>query len=236
MTDKANAADPLQDPTKVKSEKAKFGPLSPNWLEETPASKCMCSYKVVTIKVAWWGLQTKAENWLIGTEEQIFLRFHKQLICWMDEWFDLSLEDVLAKERAIYEEMNKALAKEGVSGSPAESSSSTADTASSVEAATSENEGSEKKKKKKHRKHKGGRSGHHGGSKHHRAAADDEATPAEGEGADAGGKKSQKKRKAKAAEANGDGDEDSASHSQSVSASVDKTEDSEENGSASDSE
>jgi hypothetical protein len=233
LTDKNNAADPLQDPTKVRSEKADFGPLPLDWLEQTPASKCMCSYKVVTIKVAWWGLQTKAENWLIGTEEQIFLRFHKQLLCWMDEWFDLSLEDVLAKERAIYEEMNKNLAKEGVTGSGAADqapSSSSAETSATTET-DGDGEG-EKKKKKKHRKHKGGRSGHHGGKKHRHHEDGDGEAPAEADGAADGEKKPKKDKKKKK-----DGAAAEEDTSASVSASVEHTEESGDNsGSESDDE
>eukprot|EP01122_Echinamoeba_exundans_P013900 TRINITY_DN6156_c0_g1_i2.p1 TRINITY_DN6156_c0_g1~~TRINITY_DN6156_c0_g1_i2.p1 ORF type:complete len:385 (-),score=103.69 TRINITY_DN6156_c0_g1_i2:15-1169(-) len=234
LTDKAMAADPLQDPTKVRSEKADFGPLPVDWLENTPASKCMCSYKVVTIKVAWWGLQTKAENWLIGTEEQIFLRFHKQLICWMDEWYNLSLEDVLAKERAIYEEMNKTLAKEGVVGSGADQPSSSTEASTATDAtATSETDGNgEKKKKKKHRKHKGGRSGHHGGKKHRHHHADGEGEAAAEEDAAHGEEKPKKDKKKKKDAAPAEEDA-----SASVSASVEHTEESgDESGSESDDE
>jgi len=37
------------------------------------------------------------------TEEEIFLRFHKQIFCWLDEWFDLDINELIEKEAQMYE-------------------------------------------------------------------------------------------------------------------------------------
>jgi hypothetical protein len=38
-------------------------------------------------------------------ETNIFLRFHKQIFCWLDEWIEMTMEDVRAFEIKLKEEM-----------------------------------------------------------------------------------------------------------------------------------
>jgi len=94
-----------EDPTKFKSEKTGRGPLEEGWIEN--ADPVMCAYKLVTVEFRWWGLQTKIENFMMGMETNIFLKFHKQIFCWIDEWYGMSMEEVRKYEDELREQMAK---------------------------------------------------------------------------------------------------------------------------------
>jgi len=88
-----------EDPTKYHSEKTGRGPLEEGWKDD--AEPVMCAYKLVTVEFKWWGLQTKVENFIMSMETNIFLRFHKQVFCWLDEWYGMSMEQVREYEEEL---------------------------------------------------------------------------------------------------------------------------------------
>jgi hypothetical protein len=47
------------------------------------------------------------ENLIINQEERLFRNFHRQLFCWMDEWYGLTMQDIRALESATVDELNK---------------------------------------------------------------------------------------------------------------------------------
>jgi len=99
-----------EDPTLFKSTKHELGPLAPGWRDTTtPISWC---YKLVTIKAKVFAIQSKAEEYAMNMERDIFLRFHKQLFVWMDEWLGLSLEEIIQCEEKFQLEMKERLEKE----------------------------------------------------------------------------------------------------------------------------
>ena len=93
--------NPLEDPTKIVFNNVNRGPLTKEYaLTHVPI---MCAYKLVIAEFKWWGLQTRAES-LIGTfQRKLFTRFHRQMYSWMDEWFNMTMDDI-----RIYEEKTKA--------------------------------------------------------------------------------------------------------------------------------
>jgi hypothetical protein len=40
-------------------------------------------------------------------EERLFRNFHRQLFCWTDEWYGLTMQDIRKLEAAAVEELNK---------------------------------------------------------------------------------------------------------------------------------
>jgi len=80
-----------EDPVLVKSEKAERGPLTEGWKDKKPL---MCCYKLVTVEFKMFGFQGKVEKFLQTFERDLFLKFHRQVYCWLDEWFGMTLEDV----------------------------------------------------------------------------------------------------------------------------------------------
>uniref|UniRef100_A0A6I8R6V8 Phosphatidylinositol transfer protein beta isoform n=1 Tax=Xenopus tropicalis TaxID=8364 RepID=A0A6I8R6V8_XENTR len=97
-----------EDPAIFQSLKTKRGPLGPNWKKELANSEdCphMCAYKLVTIKFKWWGLQNKVESFIQKQEKRIFTNFHRQLFCWIDDWVDLTMEDIRRMEDKTQREL-----------------------------------------------------------------------------------------------------------------------------------
>jgi len=94
-----------EDPCKFHSEKTERGPLEEGWIEK--ADPVMCAYKLVTVEFKWWGLQTRVENFMMSMETNIFLRFHKQVFCWIDEWYGMSMEQVREFEDELRVQMTK---------------------------------------------------------------------------------------------------------------------------------
>ncbi|PJF18272.1 Phosphatidylinositol transfer protein beta isoform, partial [Paramicrosporidium saccamoebae] len=70
-------------------------------------SPVMCAYKLVTIKFKIFGLQTKMENFIENTEWGILLKFHKQVFTLIDEWIDLSIEDIRQMEVELKKDLDQ---------------------------------------------------------------------------------------------------------------------------------
>lgn len=86
-----------ENPTKVLSRKTGRGNLKPTFMEDhDPIMTC---YKVVKLRFKVFGLQTKVEQW--GHHYGIkvpFLKYHRKLFCWIDEWFGLTIDDIRSME------------------------------------------------------------------------------------------------------------------------------------------
>ncbi|KAA8491030.1 Phosphatidylinositol transfer protein 2 [Porphyridium purpureum] len=83
-----------EDPTQFVSQKyPEHSKLKKDFAETcTPV---MTAYKVVRLEFKVFGLQSKVEKWgqYYGMRGS-FIKFHRKLWCWMDEWMDLSLEEI----------------------------------------------------------------------------------------------------------------------------------------------
>jgi len=86
-----------EDPTTFHSEKTGRGPLAPDWYKNT--EPVMCCYKVCKLQFKKWGLQTKVEQWgqYYGLRNT-FIKYHRKLFCWIDEWYGLTVEDIRRME------------------------------------------------------------------------------------------------------------------------------------------
>ncbi|XP_068919917.1 phosphatidylinositol transfer protein alpha isoform-like isoform X2 [Petaurus breviceps papuanus] len=99
---------PEEDPALFRSVKTGRGPLGPNWQTELlKHPPHMCAYKLVTVKFRWWGLQGRVENFIHKQEKRLFTNFHRQLFCWLDQWVDLSMEDIRNLEEETQRELDQ---------------------------------------------------------------------------------------------------------------------------------
>lgn len=87
-----------------KSIKTGRGPLTEDWQEKT--TPVMCTYKVVQASFEVWGLQTRVEELIHQTIKEILTVGHRQAFAWIDEWYDMKMEDVRKYEKALHEETN----------------------------------------------------------------------------------------------------------------------------------
>jgi len=95
-----------EDPKIFKSKKTGRGPLGPGW-KESKDHPVMCSYKVVSVKFEVWGLQTRVESFVHSSIREILLLGHKQAFAWIDDWYDLTMEDLRRWEKEMQTETNK---------------------------------------------------------------------------------------------------------------------------------
>jgi len=109
-----------EDPAIFHSEKSGRGPLFEGWTKTV--TPLMCAYKLVTVEFKVFGFQGKVERFMIDMERNIFLKFHRQVFCWMDEWFGWTMEDVRRYEDQTKADLNAKLAKEGHAPAPAKDS------------------------------------------------------------------------------------------------------------------
>ncbi|CAF1040868.1 unnamed protein product [Didymodactylos carnosus] len=81
-----------EDPCKFKSNKTGRGPLTSNWTQIF--KPIMCAYKIVRVRFEVWGMQTRAEDYMQRTIRDILVLAHRQAFTWMDEWYDMSMNEV----------------------------------------------------------------------------------------------------------------------------------------------
>lgn len=95
-----------EDPTKFKSQKTGRGPLvGKDWKHNVqPVMTC---YKLVTCEFKWFGLQTRVEGFIQKAERRLFTNFHRQVFCWIDRWYGLTMEDIRAIEDNTKEELDR---------------------------------------------------------------------------------------------------------------------------------
>lgn len=96
-----------EDPTLVRSEKANRGPLQEGW--QKTANPIMTCYKLVTVEFKMFGLQSRVEQFMVDMERNIFLKFHRQVYSWIDEWFGWTIDDVRRYEDQIKKDLDAKL-------------------------------------------------------------------------------------------------------------------------------
>nr|XP_043884442.1 cytoplasmic phosphatidylinositol transfer protein 1-like isoform X1 [Solea senegalensis] len=88
-----------------KSEKTSRGILQEGWRDTH--NPIMCSYKLVTVKFEVWGLQTRVEQFVHKVIRDVLLLGHRQAFAWVDEWIDMTMDEVREFERTIQEATNQ---------------------------------------------------------------------------------------------------------------------------------
>ena len=101
-----------EDPTLFKSVKTGRGPLVKGEWINANQKPLICCYKLVFVEFKVFGLQTRAENYIKTMYKQLFTVFHRQIFCWLDKWYGLTLQDV----RKIEDDLAKALVKKIAEG------------------------------------------------------------------------------------------------------------------------
>ncbi|RUS69958.1 hypothetical protein EGW08_022285 [Elysia chlorotica] len=100
---------PEWDPCLVGSRKAGRPPLPKDktgeWMNKVkPVMTC---YKVVKIWFKWFGLQKRMESFAVGQYNRLFLNFHRQVVCWLEEFYGLTIADIRRIEAETKEKLDK---------------------------------------------------------------------------------------------------------------------------------
>ncbi|CRH01581.1 phosphatidylinositol transfer protein, putative [Plasmodium relictum] len=107
VNDKVSYKDynPKEDPSLFYSEKAKRGKLDEKWKENS--TTIMTCYKLFTINIPYFGIFcSRIENWIISSLKDNILKYHRKAFCWIDEWFDLTIEDIRNIEKDVQKKLN----------------------------------------------------------------------------------------------------------------------------------
>jgi len=101
-----------EDLKEFKSVKTGRGPLQEGWKDD--CKPIMCSYKLVEVKFdMMYLIQSRIENFIHGAIREVLLTGHRQAFAWIDDWYDMSLEDVRDYERKCQEETNEKVRRKG---------------------------------------------------------------------------------------------------------------------------
>lgn len=104
-----------EDPTKFKSEKTGRGPLAASW-QETQAEPVMTCYKLYRVEFKWFGLQSKMESVIARAVKRLLTNFHRQLFCWIDKWFGMTMDDIRELEDKTKQDLDEQLAEGDIRG------------------------------------------------------------------------------------------------------------------------
>lgn len=117
-----------EDPKTFKSIKTNRGPLVEGWrITDKPL---MCSYKLVHASFEVWGFQTKVEDFIHKCIRDVLLLGHRQAFTWIDQWYEMNLNDVREYEKKLQEETNQKVLSEPQE--PVEAAAETATEAANI--------------------------------------------------------------------------------------------------------
>ncbi len=94
-----------EDPTRFHSEEARRGPLREGWIDSHRPVTCI--YKLVRCKFHQWPFEKKVTEKIMDLQERMVVVFHRRLFCWMDEWFELNIEEIRILEKEVQDELNR---------------------------------------------------------------------------------------------------------------------------------
>lgn len=85
------------DPATFKSTKTGRGPITgPAW--QDTFKPVMVAYKLCEMKCDVAIVGGKVESYIAGYERNLFTTFHRKLVCWMDNWYGMTVDDVRRME------------------------------------------------------------------------------------------------------------------------------------------
>ncbi|ETB62560.1 hypothetical protein YYC_00289 [Plasmodium yoelii 17X] len=95
-----------EDPSLFLSQKTGRGHFKQNWKETS--EHLMTCYKLITLDIPYFGLFcSKIENWIISAIRDNLLKYHRKAFCWIDEWFELKIEDIRKIEKDVQTKLKK---------------------------------------------------------------------------------------------------------------------------------
>ncbi|SJK86198.1 Phosphatidylinositol transfer protein [Babesia microti strain RI] len=99
--------------TTIRLKTSDLLPIPKDWLrrftegEELPF-KVMTCVKLVTVSVPYFGLLgSKVENFIMNTLKDQFIIYHRRVVIWLDEWKDLTMEELRNMEYEIFDKINE---------------------------------------------------------------------------------------------------------------------------------
>jgi len=84
---------PEEDPLLYNSKKTGRGPLLSGW--QKTSKPLMCIYKLATVTFNMWPISGKVETYIQKSMvRDVILLGHKQAFAWIDEWLEMTMDDI----------------------------------------------------------------------------------------------------------------------------------------------
>lgn len=93
------------NPCTFHSTVADRGPLQDGWSETSEPR--MMVYKVCSVYFEWRGFQSRIEKYVHANYPRLFTKFHREMFCWIDEWYELSAEELEQYEISAAEQLRQ---------------------------------------------------------------------------------------------------------------------------------
>ncbi|KDP44117.1 hypothetical protein JCGZ_05584 [Jatropha curcas] len=93
------------DFSKFKSLRTGRGPLLDGWQDR--CNPVMTAYKLVTVDAPYWGFGYRLEQALLAGERALFLESHRNCFVWIDEWCEMTMQQLRELERQSDSSLNK---------------------------------------------------------------------------------------------------------------------------------
>eukprot|EP01126_Amoeba_proteus_P046773 TRINITY_DN5302_c0_g1_i18.p1 TRINITY_DN5302_c0_g1~~TRINITY_DN5302_c0_g1_i18.p1 ORF type:complete len:297 (+),score=55.72 TRINITY_DN5302_c0_g1_i18:754-1644(+) len=95
------------DPQTYVSQKAKRGPLNPDWISSF--RPIMCAYKLVSIDYnsSSGFFRSKVISLVHEVIRDVFFKVHRQTYFWLDEWYDMDMGQIKRFEKEVVESLPK---------------------------------------------------------------------------------------------------------------------------------
>lgn len=133
-----------EDPSIFKSTRTNRGPFRPGRWFET-AEPVTCAYKLVTVEFGYKAFKSRIESYIHDIIAPIYVKTHRQSVCWMDEWIHLSAAEIRKLDLQIGQKLIRQSAPPAVSCEAASSTTRSVATAKTAEAVIKKTEDSEPK-------------------------------------------------------------------------------------------
>jgi len=102
-----------EDPStfRTKSLETPRGPLGANWISQ--CRPICCVYKCITVTSNQWPITHRLEKKIMSIQERFMTVFHRRMFCWLDEYIELSIDDIRQLESETMEELERRRKQEG---------------------------------------------------------------------------------------------------------------------------
>lgn len=87
---------------KMQGKKGSWSPHNiPEWVK-TYKGEMICCIKVVKFHLKWWGIQKAVEKLVTQSVfPKLFVGTHRKMVGWVQNWYNLSMDDVLKMEQEV---------------------------------------------------------------------------------------------------------------------------------------
>ena len=101
------------DPTQFKSEKTGLGPLSDDWMEKTDHITNNYKLMEIDLSIAHEMIPERFKDFVIRMTTKVLWKYYRKMFCTMDEWINLTMDDIRKLEKECAERLPEEMRKEG---------------------------------------------------------------------------------------------------------------------------